>query len=795
MPISRKHIRNLSRLIPFVPMKRPPASSSTSSASSSDPPETDPPTDSPAVAPAPADLVANAPEATTAASPPADIDIAHHYVNRETSWLAFNARVLHEARDERTPLLERLAFLAIFNANLDEFIQKRIGGLRRQIDAGVTTRTPDGQTPAEAIVSIREMVEPMLLDQARCFTDVLLPQLDKEGVHLLRWDELSSDEQDWCQGYFRTNVYPTLTPLSVDPGHPFPFISNLSTSLGVMLRGPRPLGPGGESVVDDEDNGPVFARVKVPAVLPQWIEIRAGAREGYVFISLLDLIQHNIQDLFEGMEIMEVEPFRITRNAAIDTDDEDAEDLLELVSQQLRDRRFARAVRLEVDDTPSRPMVKILVRELGLRPEDVYTMSGLLDYTGLWTVQGINRPDLKYPGWKPTLPPRLTDEHTSIFSVIRAGDVMMHHPYESFAASVQRFIIEAAEDPDVVAIKMTLYRASGDSAFIPALIAAAEAGKQVACLVELKARFDEARNVEIARRMREAGVHVAYGLPGLKTHTKTALVVRREIDGMRVYAHVGTGNYNEKTANLYTDLGLLTCDPRITDDLVGLFHFLTGHSAKRGFEHLLVAPINMRDRFAALIDREIEHTAAWRERGADPNDPNRPAIVAKMNQLEDKRLVQRLYAASQAGVKIDLLVRGFCCLRPGEPGLSENIRVISVIGRFLEHSRLYRFHNQGRQEYFMGSADWMYRNLNARIEAVAPIFQPHHQRRLNQIINVMLSDERSAWYMNADGTYTQRQVPDQKPADLDAGISRNELIGLGTHARLIRVATRGKPSS
>ncbi len=684
--------------------------------------------------------------------------------------------MLHEALDTRTPLLERVAFLAIFNSNLDEFFQKRVGGLKRQIDAGVTTRTPDGKTPQDLLADIRAMVVPMLEEQARCYKQELLPALAKEGVHLLRWSALTDDERAWCTEYFRRNIGPALTPLAVDPGHPFPFISNLSTSLGVMLRAPKQTAPG---LFDDgEMRETQFARVKVPTVLPQWVQVEPEASSDvFRFVSLIDVIHHNLGDLFEGMEIAEVEPFRITRNANVAADDEDAEDLLEMVSQQLRDRRFARAVRLECDNTPSRPMNQFLIQELGLDMGDVYEMPGLMDYTGLWAIQSLNLPKLKYKPFKSTLPVRLADDDASIFSVIRAGDVLVHHPYESFGDSVERFIRDAANDPDVVAIKMTLYRTSSESPFIPSLIKAAESGKQVAALVELKARFDEERNVGIARRMKNAGVHVAYGLPGLKTHTKTALVVRREPDGLRVYAHIGTGNYNEKTANLYTDLSILTCDPRLTGDLVALFHFLTGRSAKRDFEHLLIAPINMRRRFIEMIDREIAHAEAWRERGADPDDPARPGVQAKMNQLEDKHIVKKLYEASRAGVPIDLNIRGFCCLRPGVPGLSENVRVVSVIGRFLEHSRIFKFANAGDPEYFIGSADWMYRNLDARVEAITPVYEKHHCQRLQSVLDMLLSDQRQAWDMQPDGTYVQRRP---KKGDKQAK--------LGTHTRMMRSA-------
>ena len=682
----------------------------------------------------------------------------HAFLNRELTWLSFNWRVLHEALDERTPLLERVAFLAIFNSNLDEFFQKRVGGLKRQVAAGLTHRTPDGMTPDEQLAKIRETVLWMLREQARCFEQVIKPALAEHHVHLLKWSNLGEADRDFANDYFRRNLFPVLTPLAVDPGHPFPFISNLSTSLGVMMRNPEDEPRrGGQRDAPDQPTGDLqFARVKVPQVLPRWVRLNPEETGEFRFVRLADIIRQNIDQLFEGMQIEEIEPFRITRSADVEREEEDAEDLLELIEQELRDRRFAQVVRLEVDDDPSQPLNRFLTRELHLEAQDVYEMPAELDYTDLWPVHGLNLPELKYEPWAPVIPPRLADQEADIFSIIRAGDVLVHHPYESFAASVERFIHAAANDPDVLAIKLTLYRTSIDSPFIPQLIRAAEAGKQVVCLVELKARFDEERNVQIAQRLEKAGVHVVYGIVGYKTHTKTALVVRQETDGMRCYAHVGTGNYNSKTAQLYTDLGLFTCDTRITDDLIELFHYLTGRSVKRDFNHLIMAPSNMRQRFIDMIDREIAHCAEWQARGGEPDDPHRPHIIAKMNSLEDQKTCRALYRASCAGVKIDLIVRGFCCLRPGVEGLSENISVSSIIGRFLEHSRIYYFHNNGAPDYFIGSADWMYRNLNNRVECITPLYDAHLQQRVWEMLDVMRRDRRQAWDMKPDGTYVQR---------------------------------------
>ena len=699
------------------------------------------------------------------------------FLNREVSWLNFNKRVLHEALDERTPLLERIAFLAIFNSNLDEYYQKRVGYLKRQADSGQGPRGADGMSVVDQLKTVREMVLPMLDAQAKCYREQILPQLAEHGVEILDWKDLTQAEKQEAEQHFMEQLFPVLTPLAVDPGHPFPFISNLSTSLGVMLRTP-PNDPQAAQTDASGSFGLQFARVKVPEVLPGYIRLKAESgeyEEHYRFVSLQNLIHHNLQHLFQGMDIEEIEPFRVTRNAAVGSQDEDAEDLLEVVNEELRQRRFASIVRLEVDGTPYRPLNQFLIGEMSLAEQDIYEMPGELDYNNLWLIHGMcDKPELKYDRWKPITPLRMSDGEASIFSVIRSGDVMVHHPYESFSHSVERFIREACNDPDVIAIKLTLYRTAKNSPFIPDLIRAAEAGKQVVVLVELKARFDEERNVELAQRLEKAGIHVVYGVVGLKTHTKTALVVRQEGQALRTYAHIGTGNYNAKTADLYTDLGLFTCDPRITSDLVQVFHFLTGRSIATDFKHLLIAPTNMRRRFIEMIQREIDHCAAWQERGGDVDDPNRPYILAKMNSLEDEGICTKLYQASCAGVKIDLIVRGFCCLRPGVEGLSENIKVTSVIGRFLEHSRVYSFHNNGEREYYIGSADWMYRNLNNRVECITPIYDAGHRAMLQDMLEIMLADERQTWDMHADGSYVQR-----KPADLNSGTS------VGTHITLM----------
>jgi polyphosphate kinase len=590
---------------------------------------------------------------------------------------------------------------------------------------------------------LREAVLPLVALQARSFSDEVRPELARHGIRLLEWSELTPGQRAAAASYFRRNVFPVLTPLAVDPGHPFPFISNLSTSLGLFLSSP-----------DSEER--LFARVKVPEVLPPWVSLpsecdsRADVRS---FVRLQDVIRFHLDELFPGMTIQEVMPFRVTRNADVESDDDEPpENLVELVEEELRQRRFERAVRLEYGVPPSPALLQILARKHGLTETDLYELPAELDYTTLFPIAGLNRPELKDRPWSPVVPAGL-EEDTDIFAVLRAGDILVHHPYESFDATVARFIRSAAEDPRVLALKMTVYRVGADTPFLDALTRAAEAGKQVACLVELTARFDERQNLAVAQALEKAGVHVVYGVVGLKTHCKTALVVRQDDDGLRCYAHVGTGNYNVKTARLYTDLGLFTCDPVLTADVVELFHSLTGRARDPAYRKLLVAPVNMRDRFLALIAREAEHARAGRP----------AAIVAKLNQLEDRAVCEALVEASRAGVPIDLIVRGFCVLAPGVAGATDNVRVISVIGRFLEHSRVYHFRNGSGDplggEFYIGSADWMARNLSERVEAVTPVEAAAHRARLWEFLQIMLQDRRQAWDMRPDGTYAQR-TPD-----------------------------------
>jgi len=686
--------------------------------------------------------------------------------NSELSWLDFNWRVLHEGLDPRTPLLERVRFMAITASNLDEFFRKRVGGLKRQQAAGIANLTLDGWTPDFQLHLISTAVRPMVDAQSHSLHADILPALAQHGVRIINYTELDSAQKQWLQRYFETEVYPILTPLAVDPSHPFPFISNMSLSLGVLLYDP----------VSGESR---FARVKVPANRPRWVVLRNPQH----FVPLEQVIMHHLAALFPGMEIIAAYPFRVTRNANIARNEEEADDLLELISEELRERRVAPVVRLEVAADMPENMIAMLRSELELDSTDVYPIQGLLRLADLFPLADLNLPDLKYAPWTPVTPIRLAglDSHSrpsEIFSVIRQGDLLVHHPYHSFAVSTQHFIEAASRDPQVLAIKQTLYRTSADSPIVRALIGAAERGKQVAALVEVKARFDEEQNIEWARLLEDAGCHVAYGLVGLKTHSKLSLVIRQEEDGLRAYYHIGTGNYNSKTATLYTDLGLFSCDPQTGADLMDLFNYLTGYSRQSEYRKLLVAPVNMRQSFIDLLDVEIAHAMA-----------GRPArVMAKMNGLEDPVLVRKLYEASQAGVLIDLNVRGVCRVRAGIPGISENIRVISIIGRFLEHSRIFYFANNGAPRYFIGSADWMRRNLSNRVEAIVPIEDPRLREQIDHILQASFNDYRQAWEMLPDGRYRQRQ-PEESASPSLANLGLHET--LMQHTRTITVQPLG----
>src|SRR5215467_14125016 len=670
---------------------------------------------------------------------PDTISAPELYLNRELSWLAFNARVLHEALDTRTPLLERVKFLSIFSANLDEFYMVRIAGLRRQVAAGVVARAYDGLTPQEQLDAIDAEVARLTKLQRGCLGG-LLAELAPHGVRLLAVSDLTPTEWRAIDEYFESQIFPVLTPLAVDPGHPFPYISNLSLSIAAEVRDPE----GGEVR---------FARVKVPRSLPRWVPVEGRLNH---FVPLEQVIGANLGSLFPGLEVPAWYAFRITRYSDLDIPVEEPEDLLATIEEQVFKRRFGEVVRVEVQDDMPPHLRALLLDELReddvaesgrLSERDIQDSGKLLDLSDLASIAGLDLPLIKDAPFTPTTPAELRDAK-SMFDIIRKNDVMVHHPFDSFTASVERFLEEAARDPHVLAIKLTLYRTSGDTALVDALVEAAQLGKQVAVIVELKARFDEANNITWARQLEDAGVHVAFGSATLKTHAKTALVVRREVDGIRRYIHLGTGNYNSRTAKLYTDVGLLTCSPSIGADVSDLFNSLTGYSRQRLYRKLLVAPVNMRARFLELIAREAEHAAAGRG----------GRIVGKMNALVDEETIDALYRASQAGVEIDLIVRGICCLRPGLPGVSENVRVVSIVGRFLEHSRLWQFANGGEEEFYLGSADWMPRNFDRRVEAVAPIETPALHERVRALLRTYLDDERMAWDLGPDGTWTQRNA-------------------------------------
>jgi polyphosphate kinase len=737
------------------------------------------------------------------------------YINRELSWLDFNRRVLELAEAEEQPLLERAKFLAIFSSNLDEFFQVRVAGLKDQLAAGVGGTAPDGLPVPDQLRAIRVEVERQLADRSRIYNRDLVPRLAEHGTRLVQWSSLTPSDIAYAESVFEAQMFPVLTPLGVDPGHPFPYISNLSLNLAVMVRDPQR----GERR---------FARVKIPPLLPGFLALPDGER----FVPVEQVIASFLGELFPGMEIESCQAFRVIRNADLTLAEEEADDLLEAVEMELRRRRFGRAVCLQVDSSFASEVRELLTRELDLRPEDVYEFDGLLDYGGLWGIHALDRPELKDEPFAPVVPERLAapeEGTTDIFAAMANDDIFVHHPYESFAMSTEAFIKQAARDPRVLAIKQTLYRTSGDSPVVTALIRAAERGKQVAALVELKARGDEAANIGWARALEQAGVHVVYGLIGLKTHAKTALVVREEGDGIRRYCHIGTGNYNSSTARLYEDIGILTASPAIGEDLTDLFNSLTGYSRQSYYRQLIVAPQALRSRIIELIQQESEHGSAGR-------------IVWKLNNLVDRKVIDALYAASQAGAQIDLIVRAQCCLRPGVPGLSETIRVRSLVGRYLEHSRIYYFSeganavppsagsahepamavgpssagtggphdatlvsegqgmpngpgspdtNSGRDlardsanpnianpgiathtgarnlsmlphggRYLMGSADMMERNLDRRVEALVDVTSPEIQERLREILEVEMADDELAWELCADDTW--HKVPDVK---------------------------------
>jgi polyphosphate kinase len=669
-------------------------------------------------------------------------DVAELYLNRELTWLAFNRRVLHEAQDPGTPVLERLKFLAITAANLDEFFMKRIGGLKQQVAAGFRERTVDGRTPEQQIAEcFTEIREQEIIQRALAIA--LLAELAGHGIRVTAYETLSAAEQAALREYYVRNVFPLVTPLAMDPAHPFPFISNLSLNLLLTVRYPK-------------DPEQMLARVKVPVGtgIPRFFR----TADGMHLVALEEIVSHNLDLLFPGMEVDACESFRVTRNANTERDEEEADDLLALIESELRDRRLAPTVRLEVS-TGMNPIHRgMLASEFGLDEiADVFDVDGMMALRELAEVAALEEPGLHDPPHHPVDHPRLLDTRRNVFHIIRdAGTILLQHPYESFATSVERVLREASQDPKVRAIKMTLYRTSSDSKLLDYLCEAARIGKQVAVVVELKARFDEAANIAFASHLEDYGIHVTYGVVGLKTHCKVLLVVRQDYDGLRRYAHIGTGNYHPGTARIYSDLGLLTCDPLVGQDLTELFNYLTtGYRPKRTYQRLLPAPTHLKKAILTRIEREI---AVHRREGGGGH------VQLKMNALEDVDVVRTLYEASRAGVRIDLLVRDTCRLRPGVPGLSETVRVVSVIGRFLEHARIYYFHNGGDEEYLIGSADCMKRNLESRIEVVIPVEDPALREELRAMLDVQLEAGRGSWMMQADGTYIPRWTSDTVPS-------------------------------
>lgn len=657
-----------------------------------------------------------------------------YFLNYELSWLQFNRRVLSEAENPEVPLLERVKFIGIVCSNLDEFFQKRVGGLKRQIHAEVSELSVDGRTPGGQLRAIREEIRKMIRDYRDCYFKELIPKLAEEGIKIKKFDELDSGLQDTAGDYFEKQLYPIITPLAVDEAHPFPFISNKSRSLAIKLK-------------DPETEEILFARIKIPANRPRWIILKQQDGET-ILLSTSDLIKEKMERFFPGMNILSANIFRITRSADLERNEEEADDLLEMIEDELRERRFAEIVRLEIDRKTPEDVKNYLLNHLKVKKADVYEMDGplgLADATKLYDLKGYKH--LKYESWTPALHPvfkHAPDEKApGVFDVIRKGDFIVHHPYYSFETSTQRFVEEAANDPDVLAIKQTLYRTSSDSPVMHALIRAAEADKQVAVLVELKARFDEERNITWAQKLEKAGVHVSYGIAGLKIHAKLTIVVREEADGLRRYVHIGTGNYHPDTAQLYEDLGYFSCREDLASDITDVFNLLTGYAPDQNFRKMMVAPKHLRRGIMDLIQEEIDAAKAGK--------PSR--IIGKMNNLEDPLIIQKLYEASQAGVKIDMIVRSVCRLIPGKKGLSDNIRVHAIIGRFLEHSRCYYFHNGGNDLYYIGSADWMHRNLDARVEALAPVEHPALKKYLQFLLNLILRDNQQRWELNTKGVY------------------------------------------
>jgi polyphosphate kinase len=661
------------------------------------------------------------------------------YLDRELSWLAFNQRVLELAEDPNLFLLERVNFLAIFASNLDEFFMVRVAGLKRRIATGLAVTASSGMSPQEVLTQISREAHRLQERHAQLFIDTIKPAMKDHGIRIVRWVNLEDSERALLHEYFQNQIFPVLTPLAVDPAHPFPYISGLSLNLAVVLKNP-------------DTNKEHFARVKVPPLLPRFVRIpgNTGVTDAR-FVPLEDIIGEYLGLLFPGMEVLQHHTFRVTRNEDLEVDEDEGENLLLALEKELLRRRFGPPVRLEVANDINPEVLELLIRELDISDEDVYHLPSPLDLTGLFEISSLKRADLHFPP-HPVITNRylqpVEDKDVSIFSAMRQRDILMHHPYESFSTSVQAFVEQAAADPKVLAIKQTLYRTSGDSPIVDALIAAAEAGKQVLALVEIKARFDEQNNIAWARKLEQAGVHVVYGIVGLKTHCKLALVIRQEKGQLRRYCHVGTGNYNPKTARYYEDYGLLTARESVGEDLTKLFNQLSGYAPEAEFKSLMVSPNGVREGLTARIEQEIANKRAGKD----------ARIRIKVNSLVDEQIIDSLYKASNAGVPVEILVRGMCALKPGVPGLSENIKVRSVLGRYLEHSRIFAFNGGGDPAVFIGSADMMHRNLDRRVEALVRLSQPDHIRELNALFDTAMSDTVGSWYLSSDGTWTRHQL-------------------------------------
>lgn len=690
------------------------------------------------------------------------------YLDRELSWLDFNQRVLELAEDKDLYLMERAKFLAIFTSNLDEFFMVRVAGLKRRIATGLAVPSNSGIAPLDMLDAISGRAHELMHRQSEVFHKEILPGLAAEGISLLRWDQLTTDERNVLTTYFENQIFPVLTPLAVDPAHPFPYISGLSLNIAVVVHN--------EKSEKDE-----FARVKVPQSLPRLIRIPGSeSTRAARFISVEDVIMAHLESLFPGMTIVEAHVFRITRNEDVQVEEDEAEDLLQALEKELLRRRFGPPVRLEVTEDISPAVRELLVNELEVHEKEVYDMPAPLDFTAMWDLMSVDRPDLLYPVAVPTTNPDLRDierkQHSEFFTAIRRNDILLHHPYESFATSVQAFLAHAAADKHVLAIKQTLYRTSGDSPIIDALIGAAQNGKQVLALVEIKARFDEENNISWARKLEKAGVHVVYGLVGLKTHCKLSLVIREEEGKLRRYCHVGTGNYNPKTARLYEDMGLLTCSPDVGDDLSRLFNQLSGYSIDTGYARLLVAPHGLRKGLLKLIETETAH--------AEAGKPAR--IRIKVNALVDEQIIDALYRANNAGVKVEIWVRGMCALKAGQPGYSENITVRSILGRYLEHSRVFWFDNDGDTQVFIGSADMMHRNLDRRVEALVRLIDPSQKKEIDSLFNKAMDPGTSSWYLGDDGKWIRhsKAADGTQLRDLQA-----DLIAQATERKLTRKRT------